>query len=221
MKVGKVSIDWLGHSGILVRNSKVIYVDPYLIKENSEKADFIFITHNHYDHCSIEDMQKVVKNGTIIILPPDCQSKVARFTVPVQIEVFEPGKEKTFGDIKIASLSAYNIGKTFHPKEEAWLGYLIKFDDVLIYHAGDTDLIPEMKNLTGYGHSKKDFLAFLPVGGKYTMTAEEAAEAAKIIKPSLAIPIHYGSIIGTQDDAKEFLELCKENGIKAIALEKV
>ena len=94
-------------------------------------------------------------------------------------------------------------------------------DDVLIYHAGDTDLIPEMKNLTGYGQSKKDFIALLPIGGRFTMNVEEAAEAAKIIKPSLAIPIHYGSVVGTHDDAKEFLELCKENGIHAAILEKL
>jgi L-ascorbate metabolism protein UlaG (beta-lactamase superfamily) len=221
MQIGRVSIDWLGHSGILIRDSKIIYIDPYLIKEGSEKADFIFITHNHYDHCSIEDMQKIVKQGTKIILSPDCQSKVTRFSVPVQIEVFQPGQEKTFGTIKVASLPAYNIGKKFHPKEESWLGYLIKLEDVLIYHAGDTDLIPEMKNLTGYGQSKKDFVALLPIGGKFTMNAEEAAEAAKRIKPSLAIPIHYGSIVGTQDDAKEFLELCTENGIRAEILNKI
>ncbi|MFH1365734.1 MAG: MBL fold metallo-hydrolase [archaeon] len=221
MKIGKVEISWLGHSGILIKDSKVIYIDPYAIKNDSEKADFILITHNHYDHCSIEDMQKIVKQGTKIILPPDCQSKVTRFSFPVQIEIFQPGEEKTFGSIKIASLPAYNIGKSFHPKGESWLGYLLKMDNVLIYHAGDTDLIPEMKNLTGYGQSKKDFVALLPVGGKFTMNAEEAAEAAKIIKPSLAIPIHYGSIVGTQDDAKEFLELCKEENIKAAILDKI
>jgi len=221
MKIGEVEMNWLGHSGILIRNSKVIYIDPYSIKEDSEKADFILITHNHYDHCSIEDMQKIVKQGTKIILPPDCQSKVTRFDVPVQMEIFQPGEEKNFGTIKIASVPAYNIGKAFHPKGESWLGYLLKMDDVLIYHAGDTDLIPEMKNLTGYGQSKKDFVAFFPVGGKFTMDAEDAAEAAKIIKPSLAIPMHYGSIVGTHDDAKEFVELCKENGIRAEILEKI
>jgi len=221
MKVGKVEIHWLGHSGILIKDSKIIYIDPYAIKDNLEKADFILITHNHYDHCSIEDMQKIVKQGTKIILPPDCQSKVTRFSVPVQIEIFHPGQEKVFGSVKISSLPAYNTDKSFHPKAESWLGYLLKLDDVLIYHAGDTDLIPEMKNLTGYGQSKKDFIALLPIGGRFTMSAEEAAEAAKVIKPSLAIPIHYGSIVGTHDDAKEFLELCKENGIHASILEKL
>lgn len=220
MKLGKVEISWLGHSGVLIKDSKIIYIDPYTIKDNSEKADFILITHNHYDHCSIEDMQKIVKQGTKILLPPDCQSKVTRFSVPVQIEIFQPGQEKTFGTLKVLGVPAYNIGKSFHPKSEGWLGYLIKLDNVLIYHAGDTDLIPEMKNLTGYG-SKKDFIALLPIGGKFTMNAEEAAEAAKIIKPSLAVPIHYGSIVGTQDDVNEFLELCKENGIHASLLEKI
>lgn len=221
MKIGKVEISWLGHSGILIRDSKIIYVDPYMIKENSEKADFILITHSHYDHCSIEDMQKIIKPGTKIILPPDCQSKVTRFSVPVQIEPFQPGQEKVFGAIKILSFPAYNIDKSFHPKSESWLGYLIKMDGILIYHAGDTDLIPEMKNLTGYGQSKKDFVAFLPIGGKFTMDAEEAAEAAKIIKPSMVFPIHYGSIVGTPEDAKEFCELCRDYGVKSSLLEKI
>ncbi len=221
MKIGKVEISWLGHSGVLIKNSKIIYIDPYAIKNDSEKADFILITHSHYDHCSIEDIQKIIKPGTKIILPPDCQSKVTRFNFPVQIENFEPGQEKNFGGIKIVSLPAYNIGKSFHSKEESWLGYLIKMDYVLIYHAGDTDLIPEMKNLTGHGQSKKDFVALLPVGGKVTMNSEEAAEAAKIIKPSLAIPIHYGSIVGNKEDALDFLEFCEENGIKAAILDKI
>jgi L-ascorbate metabolism protein UlaG (beta-lactamase superfamily) len=221
MKIGKVEIDWLGHSGILIKDSKIIYIDPYAIKDNSEKADFILITHSHYDHCSIEDMQKIVQPGTKIILPPDCQSKVTRFSVPVQIEIFQPDQEKSFGAIKISSFPAYNVDKSFHPKSEGWLGYLIKTDGVLIYHAGDTDIIPEMKNLTGYGQSKKDFVAFLPIGGRFTMNAEEAAEAAKIIKPSLAIPIHYGSIVGNHEDAKEFSELCRDYGIRVSILEKI
>jgi L-ascorbate metabolism protein UlaG (beta-lactamase superfamily) len=93
-------------------------------------------------------------------------------------------------------------------------------NDVLIYHAGDTDVIPEMQKLTGHKHPEKKFIALLPVGGRFTMSAEEAAQAAKIIKPDLAIPMHYGSIVGDSEDAKEFVELCKEEGIEAEVLEK-
>ncbi|MFA6974248.1 MAG: MBL fold metallo-hydrolase, partial [Parcubacteria group bacterium] len=115
---------------------------------------------------------------------------------------------------------AYNIDKPFHPKSELWLGFLIKINGLLLYHAGDSDVIPEMQKLTGYNHPEKEFIALLPIGGRFTMSAEEAVEAAKIIKPSLAIPMHYGSIVGTEQDAIDFVQMCKEEGINAIILEK-
>jgi L-ascorbate metabolism protein UlaG (beta-lactamase superfamily) len=220
MKIGNIELKWLGHSGFLIKSSKIIYVDPYNIKEGLEKADFILITHSHYDHCSVADMSKIVKEGTRIIIPADCQSKIARFNVPIQIEIVEPGQELNFGGIKIDVFPAYNTDKSFHSKEEGWVGYLIKMNTVLIYHAGDTDSIPEMQRLTGHGGNGKKFVALLPVGGRFTMTAEEAAEAAKLIKPSVAIPMHYGSTVGSDEDAQEFLRLCKEEGINAKVLEK-
>ncbi|MFH1585575.1 MAG: MBL fold metallo-hydrolase [archaeon] len=218
MKLGEIEINWLGHSGFKIKNSKVIYIDPYNIKEDSEKADLILITHSHYDHCSVADMNKILKEGTKIIITADSQSKITRFETPIKMEIVEPGQELTHEDIKISTLPAYNLDKPFHPKDEHWVGYLIKIRDVIIYHAGDTDNIPEMQKLTGY--QGKEFIALLPVGGRFTMSAEEAAEAAKVIKPSLAIPIHWGSIVGTKEDAQEFCELCKEEGIEARVLEK-
>ncbi|MAG79120.1 Zn-dependent hydrolase [Candidatus Pacearchaeota archaeon] len=219
MKIDDVEIKWLGHVGFLIKNSKVIYIDPYNLKGENEKADFILLTHSHYDHCSIVDIEKIIKDGTKIIATADCQSKITRFDVPIKIEIIEPGQELEFGNIKISTLPAYNINKHFHPKEEGWVGYLIKINNVLIYHAGDTDVISEMKNLTGYKHSDTKFIALLPVEGRLTMSAEEAYEAAKIIKPTLAIPMHWGSIVGTENDAKEFVELCKEGGINAEILD--
>jgi len=212
MKIGDVKIKWLGHSGFMIKNSKIIYVDPYNIKEG-EKADLILITHSHYDHCSVADMNKIVKEGTRIVITADCQSKINKFNVPVHVEIIEAGQELEFGNTKLNVFPAYNVDKSFHPKDEGWVGYLIKMHDVLIYHAGDTDVIPEMQKLTGYGGKK--FVALLPVGGRFTMTAEEASEAANLIKPSLAIPMHYGSIVGDDSDAEEFVRLCKELGINA------
>jgi L-ascorbate metabolism protein UlaG (beta-lactamase superfamily) len=220
MKIGNIEIKWLGHSGFLIKNSKVIYIDPYQIKENSEKADLIFITHSHYDHCNVADMQKIVQSGTKIVMPADCQSKITRFEVPINMEIIEPNQELEIGEIRVSTLPSYNIDKHFHSKDESWVGYLIKMNDVLVYHSGDCDLIPEMQKLTGYKQPGKEFVALLPVGGRFTMNAEEAAEAAKLIKPTIAIPMHYGSIVGSKEDAFEFKELCEESGIRVEILEK-
>jgi L-ascorbate metabolism protein UlaG (beta-lactamase superfamily) len=220
MKIENIEIKWLGHSGFLIKNSQIIYIDPYNIKDSLEKADIILITHSHYDHCSIKDIEKIVKEDTKMIIPVDCQSKITRFNIPVNIKIAEIGKNLNFNDIDISILPAYNIDKKFHPKEEGWVGYLIKLENVLIYHAGDTDFIPEMQKLTGYKKKGRKFIAFLPVGGRFTMNAEEASDAAKLISPDLAIPIHYGSIVGTEEDANEFIEFCKEKGINAKKLEK-
>lgn len=220
MKIEDIELKWLGHSGFIIKNSKVIYIDPYKISGEREKADIILITHNHYDHCSVEDMEKIIKEGTKIFAPAGCQSKIARFKIHVDMELVEPNREFAYGNVKIDTVPAYNIDKSFHPKEEGWVGYLIKINDVLIYHAGDTDVIPEMQKLTGYKQPQKKFIALLPIGGRFTMNPEEAAEAVKIIKPSLAIPMHYGSVVGTEEDAKEFVESCKEYGVNAEILQR-
>jgi L-ascorbate metabolism protein UlaG (beta-lactamase superfamily) len=220
MKISDIELKWLGHSGFLIKNSKTIYIDPYNIKDNLEKADIILITHSHYDHCSFADMQKIVKDGTIIITPADCQSKITRFNIPIKLKLAQPNQELQLGDIKISTLPAYNLDKPFHPKDEAWLGYIIKMKETIIYHAGDTDNIKEMRKLTGYKQQGKEFIALLPVGGRFTMSPEEAAEAADTIKPTLTIPMHYGSIVGSEENAREFIELCKEKRLNAKILEK-
>ena len=221
MKINDIELKWLGHAGFLIKNSYIIYIDPYNIKENSEKADLILITHSHYDHCSVADIKKIVKEGTKIILTADCQSKIARLNVPIRIDVIEPGMELNYSNIKISAIPAYNTDKPFHSKNEEWAGYLIKIGSTIIYHAGDTDLIPEMQKLTGHNHEKNKFIALLPIGGRFTMSAEEATEAARLIKPDIAVPMHYGSVVGTEEDAQEFKELCEEQGINVKILEKV
>lgn len=220
MRIGEVEIKWLGHAGFLIKNHEIIYIDPYNIKEDSEKADIILITHSHYDHCSIADIKNIIKDGTKILITADSQSKITRFDIPIDIQIVEPNQEFTFREIKISTLPAYNIDKPFHKKEEEWVGYIIKMNDILIYCAGDTDFIPEMQRLTGHKQPDKKFIALLPIGGRFTMSVEEAVEAAKLIKPSLVIPMHWGSIVGSREDAEEFVRLCKENGIEVKILER-
>jgi len=223
MQIDNVEIDWLGHASFRIKSSdnKIIYVDPFQIDESDKKADVVLITHSHFDHCSLDDINKIIKPNSKVVIPADCQSKVMRIKTPIKMEVVEPGREINFNSIRISTVPAYNIDKSFHPKEESWVGYIIKVDDVIIYHAGDTDVIPEMQKLTGYKKKGIKFIALLPVGGRYTMNPEEAFEAAKIIKPNIAIPMHYGKIVGSSEDAEEFVRLCKEAGIEAKILEIV
>lgn len=221
MIVKEVEIKWLGHSSVKIKtpDGKIIYIDPYEIKENSDKADFILITHSHPDHCSIADIEKVIKQNSRVVISADCQSKITRIKTPLKIEVIELGNEMDFHSIKVLSVPAYNTDKSFHPKSEAWFGYVIKIGEVIIYHAGDTDFIPEMQKLTGYKRNGNEFIALLPIGGRFTMDVDEAVEAAKVIKPSLAVPIHYGAIIGSRNDAEEFVKQCKSQGINSKILE--
>lgn len=223
MDVDGVTLEFLGHSGFLIvtQDGKKIGIDPYNVSEKVEKMDFILITHSHYDHCSIKDIEKLVKKGTVILIPADAQSKITRIE-GVDMQVIEVGDEINFGDIKIEALPAYNIGKDFHPKNEKWLGFLVKIGKVIIYHAGDSDKIPEMQKLSGYGKHENNFIALLPVSGTYVMTAEEAAEAAQGINPDLAVPMHYGQgVVGTLDDASNFVRICAEKKINAKILEKI
>lgn len=213
MKLGNINISLTGNSGVLIEdseNGKVIYIDPYNL-QNGKKADVILITHPHYDHCSIQDISAIVKKGTVVIVPPDCQSKITKLKQEVNMQVIEIGDEISLEGMKIKAVPAYNLNKAFHPKNEHWHGYVLSLEGLEIYHAGDTDLIPEMAKLCGY----HNLIAFLPVSGKFVMNVEEAVEAAKIIKPKIAVPMHWGSVAGTQEDADKFVEMCKESGIEA------
>lgn len=220
MKLDSLQLEWLGHAAFKIKvPPKIVYIDPYQLTQK-EKADMILITHSHYDHCSLADIEKIIKEGTTIVCTPDCQSTIARLKEKVNLMLVEPGKELSFENVKIKAVPSYNQNKKFHPKSERYVGYVLQIKNVVIYHAGDTDLIKEMQDLTGYGKKGNIFVALLPVGGTYTMNAEEAAKAASLIKPSIAIPMHYGSIVGSRKDAENFCNLCKEKGIRAEILEK-
>jgi L-ascorbate metabolism protein UlaG (beta-lactamase superfamily) len=214
MRYKNLKIELLGHSAFLIKNSALVYIDPFQLKTN-EKADIIFITHGHYDHCSLQDIEKIVKKGTIIIIPAGCQSKVMKLEEDVDIKILNPGEQAIIKGIKVKAVPSYNTNKPSHPKGDGWNGYVLDFDNVRIYHAGDTDMIPEMSPL------REIDIALLPVDGKFAMSADEAAKAAEIIKPKLAIPMHYGTVAGTKEDAERFVRLCMQKGIKAEIMEKI
>jgi L-ascorbate metabolism protein UlaG (beta-lactamase superfamily) len=191
----------LGHASIKIKKNITIYIDPFNIKEASYDADLIFCTHSHYDHLSVQDIRKVAKSNSIIILPKEAEDKVKELNL--KILTVEPGKDYTVSSISFSTTYAYNIGKQFHPKEKKWVGYIIKVDNIKYYIAGDTDSVPEIQNLSVD-------VAFLPVGGTYTMNWKEAAMLANKLKPKYAIPIHFGDVVGSISDAKSFAEQIQE-----------
>lgn len=194
-------IEVLYHSCIRMNKEKMIYIDPYHIEKNYNDADMIFITHDHYDHYSEEDIDKVRKNNTIFIVPENLLNKLIKKGINDEnIITLDPGDAENIDGIKVEAIHSYNIDKPFHPKENNWLGYVIEIDGVRYYIAGDTDITEENKKV-------KCDIAFVPVGGTYTMTAKEAAELINMIKPKIAIPIHYGKIVGSKKDADEFVNL--------------
>lgn len=194
-------IEVLYHSCIRMNKEKMIYIDPYHIEKNYNDADMIFITHDHYDHYSEEDIDKVRKNNTIFIVPENLLNKLIKKGINDEnIITLDPGDAENIDGIKVEAIHSYNIDKPFHPKENNWLGYVIEIDGVRYYIAGDTDITEENKII-------KCDVAFVPVGGTYTMNFSEAAQLINIIKPKIAVPIHYGSVVGTKQDATDFIKL--------------
>ncbi|MCL5408424.1 MAG: MBL fold metallo-hydrolase [Candidatus Omnitrophica bacterium] len=183
------NIKWLGHASFRIEGPKVIYIDPFKINP-AISADIILITHSHFDHFSPEDINKIKTADTFLIAPKDCQ---INWKTEKRI-VLIPDEKIDIEGIKIHAVSAYNTNKKFHPKTNNWVGYIIDINEFKIYHAGDTDEIKEMENIDVD-------IALLPVGGTYTMDAKESASALKKIKTKAVIPMHYGSIVGTEDAA--------------------
>lgn len=188
------NIHWLGHAAVKITGSKTIYIDPWKLKK-AVPADIVLVTHDHYDHCSPEDIEKIRKKDTVVLSPKDSAGKLKAKGV-------KPGDTVTIEEVGIKAVPAYNLNKQFHPKGNNWVGYLVTMDGRTIYHPGDTDAIPEMEGL-------KPDIAFFPVGGTYTMTAEEAANIASKMQPGIAVPIHYGDIVGSKRDAERFKGLCR------------
>ena len=206
---------YLGHAAFEIHtSSKRILIDPFL-KENPanirplEKADIVFITHEHYDHCAPDDIKKSMSSGAIVVASEECASKLH----DMKTKLVKPGTRGSLADVNYETISAYNIDKfrepgiQFHPKGPK-VGFVIETEGKRIYHAGDTDFVPEMKELQNID------VALLPIGGHFTMTIDEAVEAAKSIKAKLTIPMHYNTMQMIHADPQEFVAKLKAAGLE-------
>lgn len=214
MKMGEfdyknVEIELIGHASFRISTeNKIIYIDPYIMPKELKKADVIFITHEHFDHCAPENVEKLIKNDGIVVAPKDCAQKLKG----METIIIGPDEQKEVKGIKFETLAAYNLNKNFHVKKTGWVGYIITINGVKIYHAGDTDFIPEMKKLRNID------VALIPIGGTYTMDEKEAAEAVNTIRPKIVIPMHYNTLKETKKNPKDFEKLV-ESGIEVKILD--
>jgi len=211
------SIEWLGHSGFRIRAGRaLIYIDPYRVADDAPPADLILVTHGHYDHFSPQDVERLTKRDTWLVGPAAVAERASG-----RVHSIAPGEtldDELVRGVYVRAVAAYNTskrdpeGRPFHPREAGWVGYDLNVRGERLYHSGDTDVIPEMDEVAGVD------VALLPVSGVYVMTAEEAAEAARRIQPRVAVPMHWGEHLGTDDDARRFAERA---GVEVRILPKV
>lgn len=188
-------------SSIRIEGSKTIYVDPYLRSEKTHDADLILITHAHYDHFNEPSLRNAANENTHIICPYSMENDLKRLGIGRGMTAMQEGATAAdlegLDGITVEAVPAYNMNKSYHPKKNGWLGYIITMDGVRYYAAGDTDALPELEDVDCD-------IAFVPVGGTFTMTAEEASGLVDKIAPKYAVPIHYGTIVGRAADAETF-----------------
>lgn len=210
MEFNGIRFHWLGHDGFrIVAGGKTVYFDPYKLskpQQNKNDADIVLISHNHFDHLSMDDLRHVISKKTIIVAAKECSDHL-RAAGAAEVKVVVPGDKVIVQGMPVEAVAAYNTNKKFHPKADDKVGFVITIGNTRIYHTGDTDDIPEMS-------TAQPDVALVPVSGTYVMTAEEAAKAVneKIKPKKLAIPMHYGSIVGSEKDAATFrsqVTVCK------------
>lgn len=186
-------LHWLGHATFRLDRPAVVYIDPWNLPADSPPADLILVSHDHFDHCSPDDIELVRRETTVIVANP---SAAAKLRSPVR--VLQAGRSLQAAGIGVEAVPAYNLDKKFHPRQAGHIGFVLTLEGERLYFAGDADLIPEMEGLACD-------VALLPVSGTYVMTADEAVRAAGVIRPRVAVPMHYGAgVAGTADDAERF-----------------
>ena len=199
------NVECLCQSAIKIKGEKIIYFDPIKIEEKIEDADIIFVTHDHFDHFDAASINNIKKDSTKIVVPASLLEKAKDIFLVDSILVVEPNKEYEVDGIKFETIPAYNTNKNFHPKSNNWVGYVVNINDKKYYVMGDTDATKEAENV------KCNYL-FIPVGGVYTMTWEEAASLTNKVKPDVAVPIHYGLACGSREDAVNFVNNIEVEG---------
>lgn len=213
MKILNVDLQRIGHDTFRIAGSKIIYTDPFQVK-NKDQADVVLLSHDHFDHMSREDLEKVCTSKTEIVASPACKEGLQGVKVK-QITYLAPGEKTRVDGVEVEAVPAYNTnkfrepGQPFHPKDKQGVGFVLQMDGARIYHAGDSDFIPEMKSI-------QCDIALLPVSGTYVMTVEEAVQAADAIKPRIAVPMHYGAIVGSAADAEKFKSLVKNCQVEIV-----
>lgn len=188
-------IIWINQASILLRGERTVYIDPWKLKR-PQPADLVLITHDHFDHLSPPDVEAVSTPRTAILAPERAAGRLRG-----NVSIVQSGEVVEAAGLRVEVVPAYNVGKSFHPRAAGYVGYVVTIDGERIYHAGDTDRIPEMQGLA-------PDVALLPVGGTYTMDAREAARAVEELGARRAIPIHYGDVVGSRAEAEAFKELC-------------
>jgi len=189
-----VEITWLGHASFRLAGEAVVYIDPWKVASEPRDGSVVFVSHSHFDHCSPEDVAKVLAAGGVVVGSADAVAQIGAG------KPLSAGSTVEAGGVTVAGMPAYNVDKDFHPKAKGWLGAVVRMDGVRIYYAGDTDRIAEMSELADID------LALLPVGGTYTMTAAQAAQAAVDIGAKAAVPYHFGDIVGSPADGQAFAD---------------
>ena len=195
-------------SSIRINSDKIIYFDPFKIEDKKNDADIVFITHSHYDHMDSESINNIKNDSTIVIAPKTIENDIKKIELKDYI-FLNPNEEINIENINIKTIPAYNIGKSFHPKDNNWLGYLVTINNVSYYIAGDTDKTNEIEKI-------KCDIALVPIGGHFTMDVNEAANLIRIINPNVVIPTHYGSIVGNTEDGKRFKDILSDTDIEVI-----